>query len=116
MSTTDAGVVIPMDVAAKLAPLRGLMEADSRRRGYLLDREVIAAFDQFDYARKGADVAHRFRRSSAPPPSGWVDTMTAATALGITDRAVRKRCIEKRINAAKDRAGTWRIDPQELNR
>lgn len=115
MTTTD-GVVIPREVAARLAPLRRLVEDHSRRCGYLIDRELIAAFDSFDAARRGADVAHRFRRSSETPPGDWVDTMTAATALGITDRAVRKRALEGRIEARKDRTGAWRIDPQELTK
>jgi len=109
-------VLVPASVARRLASLRRLAEAEARRNGTRLPPEMIAAFDIFDWARRGADAASEFRTSSAPPPSCWLDTMTAATALGITDRAVRKMCIEGRIRAAKDRTGAWRIDPKELTR
>ncbi|MFT3797173.1 helix-turn-helix domain-containing protein [Microbacterium sp.] len=50
----------------------------------------------------------------AEPAARWVTTGQAATRLGITERAVRKRCTAGRILGARLSGGRWQIPADSL--
>jgi len=115
-------VSVPVSVATRLVGLGRWAEPIARRLGVRGHPQVAPLFE----AVADLEVARRAAVYGTPPPSlgsaqvpqrpgrDWVSTMTAAAALGITDRAVRKRASNGTLRAARDRRGWWRIDPGEL--
>jgi hypothetical protein len=106
---------VPAAVHRAVARLEALVAAEARRQGVAPDRElrdalaiVRAVGRHLEY---GGSAAVPVR-----PERDWVSTMTYANAVGISDRAARKRCLNGTVRCARDRAGRWRIDPQELTR
>ena len=113
-------VLVPCRVAAWLLSRAGLAKYHHTHRGD--DPEV----DQVLIALKLAALAWRERNASAdrvtraaetaqqPAPSPqWLTTTTAARALGIGDRAVRKAIGAGRLRATWA-GGQWWIDPEDV--
>ena len=94
-------VVVPARIAARLSDLVDLhtlrvrVRDDSELRNVLLALH-LAALDW----RSAATGTSNPATPELAPRSEWLGTQQAATLLGVTDRAVRKAIVEKRLPAS----------------
>jgi len=111
---------LPPSVAAGVARIERIVEAEARRQGVQPDAELVTAMRWLRaLSRAGlyagsAEVPQTHPRETldATPPVGWVRSKDLAERLGLSDRAVRKSCGNRRYPAVKIR-GTWWINPEE---
>jgi len=95
------------------------VRAEIRGQDAELDQALVAirlagiAYDQSSAAGTTSAPNAEPERRLKPQLHDTVSTTTAATILGITDRAVRKAITEKRLPATH-LDGRWRIHRQDL--
>jgi hypothetical protein len=87
--------------------------AQARRNGTLIPDHVRVAFIELGAAARAGDSATGTEidsPQSAVTPYELVDVTTAATRLGITPRAVRKRCERDQLPARRIGRRAWLIE------
>jgi hypothetical protein len=113
-------VVVPGRVAAWLLSRAGLADYHRAHRGDdpEVDQVVIALkLAAHAWRERATGTGHGTREANIPPQGApsptWVNTTTAARALGITSRAVVKAIAAGRLRAQWS-AGRWWLDPADV--
>lgn len=108
--------IIPGRIASIIMVRYGLDKIRSQIRGMDSELDTVLV-DLATTAAAWRSTACGTERATTPEPgeqsSQWVNTSTAATLLGITDRAIRKAIDEKRLTAQQV-DGRWRITREDV--
>lgn len=129
-------IVLPLATAARVARALDRVLVDARRNGIQVSPDVARLAELCQDARRALDE-HAARDSSGSAPGsasgsavvphpddephtvvggtpGWISTTDAAARLGISSRAVRKRCATGTLAGTQDDNGRWLVDPAAL--
>jgi excisionase family DNA binding protein len=109
-------VVVPARVAAFLDRAADLTRIRGQVRGADPELDaVLTALREAAMAWRGSVSAGTNRAPIAEPVAQlpWVDSQTAAAALGISDRGIRKAIAEGRLQATRV-GGRWRINREDV--
>ncbi len=110
-------MIVDPQVARDLIGLRRFVLAAARRHRVDDDpriRRAVWALDELERTLRVAEYAGPSADLPLRPGDGWIGTDEAAARLGISERAVRYRVGSGRLRAARDRRGSWRIDPDSI--
>lgn len=110
---------LPPSVAAGVARIERIVEAEARRQGVQPDAELVVAMRWLRaLARAGlyagsAEVPQAHPRETLDVTTSWVTSSDLSERLGVTPRAVRKAALNGRYTAQKI-GRIWWIDPTSI--
>jgi hypothetical protein len=109
-------MIVDPQLVRDVIGLRRFVVAAARRHRVDDDPRIVRAVWALDELERTLRVSEYASSPDLPlrPGDGWIGTREAAARLGITERATRYRIGSGRLRAARDRRGSWRIDPASI--
>jgi len=116
------GVYLEARTAALIAPaLKAWASSWQRVNGGPLPEPVLRFVSELDAVARAVRVRNTRNTAADESAHDHVDelgvclsTETVAVMLEISERAVRGLCERERLDATKNRTGSWQIDPESV--